>query len=43
MINKINIFGVEYKIEYVDGDIDMNGLCGRVYYDDQIIRIKKTF
>ncbi len=38
---KINIFGVEYKIEFVDDNIDMQSLLGRIYNDFQLIKIKK--
>jgi Zn-dependent peptidase ImmA (M78 family) len=38
---KINIFGIEYDIKFVDDNIDMQGLLGRIYHDFQLIKIKK--
>ncbi|OQY13966.1 MAG: hypothetical protein B6I31_00030 [Desulfobacteraceae bacterium 4572_19] len=37
----INLFGIDYSVEYVNETLDMKGMNGRIYYDEQIIRVKR--
>ena len=38
----LNLFGIPYMVKFEKEKLDMNGMCGRVYFDDQVIKIKDS-
>lgn len=38
-VKYVNIMGLDYKIEYVDGLIENRGLSGQISYREQLIQI----